>query len=127
MLKLKPVDFTDISKYFVDFQKHSKFYEMPPEQGRILGIFDYENKLIGYFILLVFKDQTVWIEQGYLTKEARHKGYPKKAMKLLEERIKKAGLKIIKLQTVSRFKSYLNFAQDLGYKPERIVFSKEVN
>lgn len=126
MLSLKPVDFTQISRYFQDFQRHSKCFEMPPESSRILGIFDYQDKLVGYFILVCYKDYSVLIHQGYLIPEARHKGYPKKAMLLLEKRIKDSGLKKIRLQTKSRFRSYTDFIAQFGFKPETITYFKEV-
>jgi len=125
MIELSPVDFLEIQKYFVDFQKHSKSFELPPEESQCIGI--YENStLIGYFIILCYTDASMDIVQGYLKPEVRHCRLSKLCTTLLEARAKKAGIKIIRLQTMSRFKAYQPFAQNLGYKIERIVFSKEL-
>lgn len=126
MIELKPVNFLEIQKYFVDFQKHSKCYEMPPEAAQCVGIYD-GSRLAGYFIVLPYTDRSIDIIQGYWTKEYRHKDLSKTAVRLLEERIKRFGFTICRIVTHSRFRSYMNFAKDLGYSPSHIIFQKRLS
>lgn len=124
MVELRTVGFNDIQHWFQDFQKHSKCYEMPPEEAEYLGIFNNEE-LIGYFIMVVYAD-FVEINQGFLKPEFRHSNLPKECLRLLEYQCKKAEFTEIKLGTHNRFKSYLEFMKDNGYKPEHLIFSKRI-
>ncbi len=124
MLELKTIDYLILSKWFIDFQKKSKCLEIPPDEAECLGIYE-NNELIGYFIVLSSSD-TLDIVQGYLSKEARHKNLSPECMRLLEYLAKKAGHTKIRLQTQSRFKSYIEFMKAMKYKPTNLVFSKEI-
>lgn len=125
MLELKPIDFLDICKHFVDFQKKSKCYEMPPDTGQYIGAF-HEGKLAGYLIVQGYDNQEVEINQGYLLPEYRHSNLPIEFMSLLEKLCKAAGYKKMLLGTHNRFHSYLEFAKQLGYEPKHLIFSKEI-
>lgn len=126
MLELKVVDFLTVQKFFVDFQKHSKCFELPPEVTEYIGVYD-QSKLIGYFALVAYNDGDLEVNQGYLVKDARHiKNLSQQCMQLLEQKAKEIGFKKIVLQTQSRFRSYLKFMSGMGYKPNRLIFSKEI-
>lgn len=124
-LRLKPIDFLTIQKYFQDFQKHSKSYEMPPDSANYFGIY-LEETLIGYFILVGYSDHSLEINQGYLKPKARHANLPTKCVELVEELAKKNGYTKVILQTTSRFRSYLKFMKGMNFQPERLIFSKVV-
>jgi GNAT superfamily N-acetyltransferase len=81
---------------------------------------------VGYFVIQAYDDGDVEVLQGYLIKDFRHIGIHKAFMTLLEDILKRAGFKKVLLGTHSRFKAYLGFAKDLGYKPEHLTFSKEL-
>lgn len=125
MLELKPVAFSYIQHWFVDFQKKSKNYDIPSDTTETLGIFE-DNKLVGYFIIQGYQDRDLEIQQGYLNKAARHKNLSPLAMGLLEQKAKKVGYKRIILASSRTLKAYTNFMSNMGYKPERIIFSKQV-
>lgn len=125
MIELRQVDFAVISKFLVDFQKKSKCFEFPPETGQCIGVF-MDSVLIGYFIIQGYDDGDAEINQGYLLQKYRHVGLSKDCMALLENMCKAAGYKKMLLGTHNRFKSYLKFAKYLGYKPQQLIFSKEI-
>ena len=126
MISLKPVDFLTIQKYFVDYQKKSKNYEMPPDQAELVGIYRGEE-LIGYFITVIYKPQMILeINQGYLKPEARHKNLSKISMSLLEDIARKVGIKKIMLGTNRAVGSYIRFMKSMNYNIERAIFAKEV-
>jgi GNAT superfamily N-acetyltransferase len=125
MLQLSPVSFEVIQNYFVDFQKKSKCFEMPPETGEIIGIY-LDAVLIGYFITQAYDNGSIEINQGYLLPKYRHLNLSKDCTALLEHFCKKAGFKTMLLGTHNRFKAYLKFAKGLGYKPQQLIFSKEL-
>ncbi len=124
MVRLEPVTFEAVQRHFVDFQKKSKCFELPPEEAEYLGIFQ-DSEMIGYFVMVAYADFAE-INQGYLKPEARHQELPKECLKLLEYICKKAGYTEIKLGTHNRFKSYMSFMKDNGYKPEQLIFSKRI-
>lgn len=124
MLELKPVDFMAVQHWMVDFQKKSKCFEIPPEEAGYLGIY-IDGTLYGYYALIA-QGTEVTILHGYLAPAARHKDYPRQAMHEIEQLCKQYGYTKISLCTSNRFKSYLNFMQGMGYKPEQLIFSKEV-
>lgn len=124
-LELRLVDFMQIQHYFVDFQKKSKCYEMPPDHAEFLGAFK-DNKLVGYLIICGYDNKYVEINQGYLLKEARHSNLGPQYLKLLEDICKKTGYKKIVFNASRSLGAYLEYAKQSGYKPERIIFSKEV-
>jgi GNAT superfamily N-acetyltransferase len=125
MLHLKAVPFLTVQRFFVDFQKKSKSFEMPEDSAQIIGIFK-DKELIGYYIIQGYDGTDVEIKQGYLIPEYRHNDLPKSCMKLLEEGCKKAGYKKVLLATGSRFRAYFKFAAGLGYKPVHLEFSKDI-
>lgn len=125
MIQLRPVDFMQIQHWFVDYQKKSKNFELPPEEAQMLGIYR-GSELIGYFITLTYQDGTVEINQGYLKKEARHKNLSKIAMSLLEQLVKQNGYRKITLGTNRAVGSYIRFMRSMGFGIERAIFSKEV-
>ena len=125
MIRLAPVDFLKIHQWFVDFQKKSKNFEMPPDEGELIGIYRGEE-LIGYFITVLYTDGTLEINQGYLKPEARHKNLSKISVGLLEESAKKLGVKKIMLGTNRAVGSYIRFMRTMGFSIERAIFSKEI-
>lgn len=125
MIRLAPVDFLSIQKWFVDYQKKSKNFEMPPEHGEMLGIFRGEE-LIGYFIVVPYINKTLEINQGYLKPEARHKNLSRISMQLLEEKAKAVGIKKIILGTNRAVGSYIQFMRSMNYHVERAIFGKEL-
>lgn len=126
MLELKPTDFYSVQHWFVDFQKKSKGYEIPPEDAVILGIFD-DAKLVGYYVLVEYKEEKVLeVNQGYLSKEARHQNLSPLCMSLLEDRAKELGYKKIMLQAQRSIQSYIKFMDRMGYRADRVIFSKEI-
>lgn len=124
-MQLRKVTADQIQPLLHDFHRKSGHFELIPEGSILIGIYDKEV-LVGYFVVLMANDTTAAIIQGYLKPEARHRRYPKLAMLLLEQGMKKEGIKTVKLMTYNRFSSYLKFADGLGYKPESIVFKKEI-
>jgi GNAT superfamily N-acetyltransferase len=125
MIRLAPVDFLKIQHWFVDYQKKSKNYEMPPEEAEILGIYKAEE-LIGYFIVVCYKSGLVEINQGYLKPDARHKLYSRVAMELLEKLVKDKGFNRIQLATNRAVGSYQRFMRNLGFSLVRAEFAKEL-
>lgn len=125
MVVLRSIPHTEISQYFVDFQKKSKNFDMPLDTSEDIGIYK-DGVLIGYFIIQGYNNIDVEITHGYLLPKYRHNDLPKECMKILEESCKKAGYKKMMLATGSRFRSYMKFAKDLGYKPAHIEFIKEL-
>jgi len=124
MIELKEVSFTDLLPFVEDFKKHSKAYEPPPNEAEAVGIFK-ENELIGYFILAAY-DTYLEINQGYLKPEYRHKNLSKECVRLVEYLAKKLEYKQILLCTQSRFGAYVPFMKDMGFKPRKLVFGKEI-
>ena|SRR5438067_7795300 len=125
-MHLLPTSFEAIKASFEDFQsKQGTSYEPPRAQSPILGIYE-DTNLIGYFILWPYDDGDLEINQGYLAPTARHKRLSKQAMTLLEASAKKSGFKRIILAAQRSLKAYVPFMEDMGYKPQRIVFSKEL-
>ena len=124
-LKLTPINRNGISKYLWEFQKRSKCFELPPDEVEVFGIF-YDNTFIGYFLLQGFDNTEVEVNQGYLLKEFRHLGLANECIKQMEVLCKAAGYKRITLGTHNRFRSYLKFMKSNGYKPEHLIFSKEL-
>lgn len=128
MIHLKQVDFYKVQHWFVDYQKKSKNYEMPPEGAEFWGVFHGEE-LIGYFITFSYKrgiERVVEINQGYLKSEARHKLYSKIAMQLLEEKAKKLGFNEITLATNRAVGSYQKFMNKCGFGLSKAVFTKRI-
>lgn len=125
MIHLAPVEFLAVQHWFVDYQKKSKNFEMPPEDAGLLGIYR-GTELIGYFITTCYQDGDVEINQGYLKPEARHKNLSRISMELLEDRVKKAGYKKIVLGTNRAVGSYIQFMRKMGFNIERAIFSKQV-
>ena len=125
MLSLRPVDFYSIQHWFVDFQKKSKCYELPPDEAELSGVYQNE-KLIGYFITIGYNYTDLVILQGYLAPEVRHENISNKAMNILEERAKEAGYKRIVIETQRSHKSYIKFMKSMGYGVIKTIFSKEV-
>ena|SRR5258708_39976952 len=125
MIYLKPVAFGEIQHWFVDYQKKSKNYEMPPEEAELIGIYRSEE-LIGYFITVCYDSGTIEINQGYLKSEARHKNLSRIAMGLLETLVKEKGFNKIYLATNRAVGSYQSFMKNMGYSLVRAEFSKEV-
>lgn len=125
MFHLKPVSFYDIQHWFVDYQKKSKNFEIPPEEGEMIGIFR-DQDLIGYFITLAYQDRHLEINQGYLRQDARHKRISQIAMSLLEKLAKSKGYTRIDLGTNRAVGSYQAFMRNLGYRLVRAEFSKEL-
>jgi hypothetical protein len=124
MIFLKPTGFYDIQHWFVDFQKKSHNFEMPPEDATILGIYSGLD-LIGYFILVQYGAE-LEINQGYLKPGARHKRYSYRAMQLLQEEAKRYGYKKITLKASRTLKAYTEFMKQMGFKPESIIYSKDI-
>lgn len=124
MLELRPVEFNEISRFFVDFQKKSHVFELPPEEARFAGIYDGPT-LVGYFVLVEYGTE-VEINQGYLRPGARHRRYSYEAMRILEEKLKNKGYKQIVLNASRSLGAYQKFMKELGYKPESITFCKEI-
>lgn len=115
-----------IQHWFVDYQKKSKNFEMPPENATLLGIYRGEN-LIGYFVLVHYiKDSILEINQGYLEPASRHKNLSKISMELLEKQAKKVGIKKIMLATNRAVGSYIKFMRTMDYNIEKAIFAKDV-
>ena len=125
MITLRKVDYLTISKYFVDFQKKAKDFDLPEDTAQSIGIYK-GSELIGYFIIQGYNNTDVEVLQGYLIKKYRHQDLSKQCMAILESMCKQAGYKTMVLATGSRFKAYLRFADSLGYKPRHLEFSKEI-
>ena len=125
MITLKTTDFNVIQHWFIDYQKRSRNYEVPPDNSEILGIYD-NGELIGYFIVRAFTSGIVEINQGYLKPDARHKKNNYIAMKLLEDLARSKGLKRIVLGTNRAVGSYQKFMRNLGFQLTRAEFCKEI-
>jgi hypothetical protein len=125
MILLKPVSFLDVQQHFVDFQKKSRCFELPPDSAEFVGIYK-QDVMIGYFIVQEHSPIEVSINQGYLKSDYRHNNLPLECMKELEKMCKDVGYKKIWLETHNRFKSYMKFASNLGYEPYKLVFKKEI-
>lgn len=124
-IELRPVPFTQVEGYIADFQKRSKTHENVPVNAELVGIFA-NAQLAGYFIIAGHNDGNLEINQGYLNKEFRHKNISSLAMQVLEQKAKKAGYRKVILASSRTLKAYTHFMADMGYRPERIIFSKEV-
>lgn len=125
MIRLKPIDFMEVNGFFVDFQKKSKCFELPPDDAKFLGI-HLDNKLIGYYVLKSYNDGTLEINQGYLLKAYRHMDLAPLAMECLEHEARRCKYKQIAFATGSRFRSYLKFGKRVGYKPSKLIFLKRL-
>ena len=125
MLELRPVDFNQVQHWFVDFQKKSKCFELPPEEAEFIGIY-LDSVLVGYFALVGYEDGTLEINQGYLQPIARHKALSYASMKMIHTNAKLLGFKKIILKASRSLKSYTRFMHNLGFKPESIIFSREI-
>lgn len=125
MIQLRLSSHDSLSKYFVEFQKKSKCFELPPEGAEFVEI-HFNNQLIGYYVLIGYADKSMEIIQGFLLKKYRCNGLPKACMSVLEQEAKIKGISRVYLAAHSRFKAYFNFANYLGYRPEKIIFSKEL-
>lgn len=125
MLSLKTVPFEIVGKWMWEFQKKSKCFEMPPENAQFIGAYK-DSEIVGYFIIQGYENREVEINQGYLKAQYRHSNLPQGFMSLLEEGLRQDGYKKVLLGTHNRFRSYLKFAKLLGYKPEHLVFSKNL-
>ncbi len=125
MVSLRPIPYSAIERYKQDFHKKSHTYETVPPHCQLLGIFDGEA-LAGYFVVAGYEDGDLEINQGYLNKEYRHKRLSACAMQLLEQRAKDSGFKKIILASSRSLKAYTQFMANMGYAPERIIFSKVV-
>ncbi len=124
MIELKAVDFSQIQSWFVDYQKKSKNYEMPPDEAELIGIYR-GQELIGYFIT-VCSEGELEINQGYLKPESRHKNLSRISMELLEKEAKRNGIKKIILCTKRAVGSYIHFMRNMGFNIETAIFSKEI-
>lgn len=123
---LAPVSFSRIQSWFVDFQKKSKCFELPPDESELLGIFN-DEELIGYFVLLGYKETlSVTVHQGYLKASYRHLDLPKECLRQMEDMCKAAGFKKIVIVTKNRFGAYLKFMRSNGYAPNHLEFEKEI-
>jgi RimJ/RimL family protein N-acetyltransferase len=125
VLCLKLATFPDVHSHFVDFQKRSRCFEMPPEESDVIGVYK-QDEMIGYFIIQEHSPIEISINQGYLKKQYRHHNLPNECMQLFENMCKRVGYKTVWLQTHNRFNSYMKFAKNLGYKPYKLVFKKEL-
>lgn len=123
-LSLQEMSQGAISQWLPDFYKRAKGFEPVPAQATILGIMAPDLK--GYFAIVGYSDGILEINQGYLSADARHSRLSYLAMKLLQEQVKKAGFKKIVLKASRSLRAYTRFMSDLGFKPESIIFSKEV-
>ncbi len=125
VLALRSVQFNEIQQWFVDFQKKSKCFELPPDNAELLGIY-LDDLLIGYFVLVGYSDGDLEINQGYLKPVARHRALSYESMKLLQAKATQVGYKKIILKASRSLKAYTRFMSNLGFKPTAIIFSKEV-
>ncbi len=125
MLSLRPTRFEDIAKWFVDFQKKSRCFELPTDEHQFIGIY-LDDILIGYFVLFDYRDGTLEITQGYLKPIARHKQLSYDSMRLLEEKASRVGFRQIILKASRTLKAYTKFMGNLGFKPESIIYSKRI-
>lgn len=125
-MELRPTPFEAIQHWFVDFQKKSKCFEIPPDEASILGIYDGDS-LVGYYVLYGYPDEgTLEVQQGYLSKEVRHKGLSPLCMSLLEDKAREAGYSKIVLQTNRSINAYIKFMDGMGYSADKVIFSKEL-
>ncbi len=124
-ITLQPVNFSAIERYIPDFQERARNIDNVPEQAELFGIFDGEY-MAGYFIVSGYNNGELEINHGYLNKENRHRHLSAVAMQLLEQKAKAAGYKKIILASSRTLKAYTKFMSNMGYKPERIIFSKQV-
>lgn len=125
MLSLRPVPFLAVQRFFADFQKKAKSYDMPAETAEYFGTYE-DDRMIGYMAVSGYDHEVVEVTHGYLLPEGRHKGYATRFMDLLEDMARKAGYKRVEIATGRSFKAYHKFASSMGYKPSTIVFAKEL-
>lgn len=126
MIELRPAAFLEVQKYFVDFQKKARHFEMPTDDSECIGI--YSNGLMaGYFIVAGYEDGTFDIEQFYLKPEARHKHLQYDATRLLIAYAASQGYKTINLKTSRSFRAYSQIMKDLGFQTESVIYSKVIS
>ena len=123
-LSLRPIPFSVAQQFFADFQKKSKCLELPPEGAEYLGAYDGE-RLVGYMVVCGYGDGVAEINQGYLRTEGRNKGYGQRFVRLLEEVAKKNGFKRMDFVAQRSLKAYVKYAESMGYRPTKVIFSKE--
>lgn len=124
-MELKALDWKIAQRFFVDFQKKSRCFELPHESSEYIGIYENED-LLGYFAVLLYKDKSLDIIHGYLKPEARHKQKIKSALTILETLAQKQGYTIIRCKASRSFNSYIKFMKSCGFRPTEIIFSKAV-
>lgn len=125
MITLQPTSYECIKPWIADLIRRSHNHDNIPEKAELLGIYS-DNTLAGYYIVTGYSDGDLEINQGYLSKEFRHKRLPALAMQLLEHKARQAGFRRVVLASSRTLKAYTKFMQDLGYRPERIVYFKEL-
>lgn len=108
-----------------DFHTRSQTYEPIPENATILGIFS-DAVMVGYLCVTSYSDVEIEVNQGYLSKDARHVGVPQVVMGLFEQRAKAQGFKRVVLAANRDLKAYTRFMNGMGYMPSRVIFSKEL-
>lgn len=124
-MNLVPVSLHKIQPFLSDFQRRAKHYEPIPSQARILGIFE-GQEMAGYFVVVGYDDGDLEINQGYLLPEFRHLKYHQEAMKVLEADARAYGYRKIILSASRSPKAYHKFMDALGYKPTKVIFSREI-
>lgn len=125
MVELRGVDFWIIQKYFLDFQKKTKDFDLPQETAELLGIYE-DGTLVGYFVTQGYDFLELEILQGYLIKEHRHKGLQYESMKALEDLAKKNGYKKLLLATNRSNRAYPLMAKNMGFKQDKIIYGKDI-
>lgn len=125
MIELKPVDVAIVDQFAIDFKKRAKHFESIPDGSDVIGIYK-KNKVIGYFVTRCYTSGEVEILQGYLLKEFRHNGFQYKSLTELEKLVKRKGFKKLFIASSRTLKAYTKFMGIAGYKPTRIIYSKEV-
>ncbi len=125
MLVLRAVPHSIVQHLFVDFQKKSKCFELPPDNAEFIGIY-LEAELVGYFALVDYQDGDIEINQGYLRDIARHRALSYESMKILQTELKRLGFKKIILKASRSLKAYSKFMGNLGFRSESIIFSKGI-
>jgi hypothetical protein len=123
-MTLYPVSRKDIDPFIPDFRERAGEYEPLPDEAVVLGIF--EPDLIGYFAIQGYANGNLEILQGYLKPGFRRKRLDLLAMKLLQEKARRAGYKKIGLLASRSLRAYSKFMDSLGFKPEKIAFGKEL-
>lgn len=125
MLSLRPTDPNIIRRFFVDFQKKAKSFELPPEEAEYLGIY-LDDLLIGYFITVGYSDGDLEINQGYLKPIAQHRKLSYLSMELLQKQAKVVGYKKIILKASRSLNAYTRFMGNMGFKPSSIIYEKRI-